>query len=157
MYWFFIILAIAIIGFVALGKLADKSLKKTQSENGIVLIEPDVKYMGGLADFEGGKNINLTLYKDRLVLIFPRERKTINLRDILAAEISSETQIRHDVSLGKIIAWGVFALGKDREVVRNYTVITYNDSIDGERKVVLDTPNNESVVRSIRDLKLSSA
>lgn len=107
-------------------------------------------YLGGLPNKEGGKKVNLTLKSDRLSLV---GLKTIFKKDILGAEIQSEQQIVNNVSLGKIVTFGLLSLGMQnaKTIVKNYVIVRFLEGNE-ERNMILECNGMERVVGLINAL-----
>lgn len=120
-------------------------------ENG-TLFRGDGEYLGGFGDTEGGKSFTCLI--DKNYLHFKGKLSTsIKVKDIKKVEIKSDTQIQNEITLGRIVAFGVFALGmkKKKTIIENYSVI--NTLYDNEERVIiLKMQNNEKFVRQVKEL-----
>lgn len=86
-------------------------------------------------------SVEIILYKDILEINeikFPWDK-------ITNAVIKTETQIQKDISAGKILAFGIFALAskKTRTVTENYLVITYLNEFDNEEDLIFSHQNSK--------------
>lgn len=143
-----LLLALIVIG-VLLVWLGDEQ-KKDHVERDILYEDFNVKYLGGLPNKEGGKKVTLTIKSDR---VFLAGLKTIFKAEILGAEIQSEQQIVNNISLGKIVAFGLLSLGMQntKTIVKNYVVIRFLEGNE-ERNIILECNGMERVVGLINAL-----
>lgn len=91
-------------------------------------------YLGGhVAEDREGPGL---LYIDSDQLVFGRIR--VPLGRILRFEVKTEEQVRRDVTLGRLLLFGIFAFGlkKTTRHREDYFCVTYRDDIDMERTMV---------------------
>lgn len=150
---FVILFIICIIGFINAVRIQGQ---KDKSNGGLLFIQSG-EYLGGLDDTEGGKSVTIKVYKtNTLHLNFGKlgmDEKIILLKDIKDIGIKSDIEIQKEISLGRLVAFGIFALGmkKQKTKVENYTIIKYNDG-KKEQNIILKLTNNENFVRKIKKL-----
>lgn len=152
----FVLFAICVLITYLLIKSDNKRIH-LESLDGIVLSDPNAKYLGGFPDVAGSKNVHFAIKKDEIVItiyVMPTPIiRHISMKDIVDAEIKSETQINNEVSLGKIALFGVLALGMNSKTttVNNYLVLTYME-YGRQRDIIIKSNNLENLVRTIRNL-----
>lgn len=119
----------------------------------------NIRYLGGFKDL-GIKNnkISIDFFKDRVRFEFDGDNyKDIMQKDILDCKIQSETQIRQQISMGKIVLLGVFALAGNNTKEINKEFALLDCYYEGDRiSIVLDIdfqPSLEQFVRDINRLK----
>lgn len=109
---------------------AKNNTKKTYKEKeGIEYLKPlyGIKYLGGFKDL-GRKDTDITLllFKDRIRFEFDKNNyRDIMQKDILDCKIQNETQIRQQISMGKIVLLGVFALAGNntKEINKEFALL----------------------------------
>lgn len=124
------------------------------NESNIIYQDIFCKYLGGYPDIEGGRSAKIgILTKDFIVIQIGNNTKTIKKNDLINAEIMSEQSIVQNVSLGKIIAFGVFALGmkNPKTIVKNYLILTYKEN-EKEISIIIDSNNLERLTRELRQV-----
>lgn len=114
-----------------------------------------VKYMGGFEDLEGGKDVKTFVLNDEeqdLVLIIDLSRKIIHKKDIVNVVIQTEQQLVQNINLGKIVAFGIFALGmKDtKSVAVNYVVLSYKDEKNDIKNIILQSNDIQYLYNQIK-------
>lgn len=85
-----------------------------------------IKYLGGFRDIGKKDKIYMVLFKDRIRFEFTNElHRDIFKNDISNCRIENKTQIINQISVGKILCLGIFALGGNntKEVDKEYLVI----------------------------------
>lgn len=137
----------AIVVFIAIKVYFIIKDNKYQTKNKIgVLYRIRPQYINGYDNELGGHYITLEICLDRLILKFNDNIKQIFYKDLKNYRIMTESQIQRDISAGKILALGVFALAtnKTKTVANNYLVLEFNE--DNESKsIVLDCKNDEKL------------
>lgn len=120
-----------------------KNLNKKEWEaEGCKFIEGlDLVYKGGIKNISSNGNgeIYISALEDGVGVINGVAKKVIKYDNIKDMYIDNERSIKEQVSLGKLIFFGVFAFGmkgKEREINREYIVINVVDE-DGEYNVIL--------------------
>lgn len=130
----------AIVVFVAIKIYFIIQDEKYQAKNKIgVLYRIRPQYICGYDNELGGRYITLEICLDRLILKFDDNIKQIFYTDLKNYRIMTESQIQKDISAGRILALGVFALAtnKTKTITNNYLVLEFNDN-DQEKSVILD-------------------
>lgn len=101
----------------------EKKVKKYEEEGLVYRKEYSyVKYLGGFGDIAPDRHSDIILFKDR-IRIFDRDILFENIKD---CSIQTHTQLVERASLGKLLCFGVFALGmkgKTKELNKAYVVI----------------------------------
>lgn len=137
----------AIVVFIAIKVYFIIKDNKYQVKNKIgVLYRIRPQYINGYDNELGGHYITLEICLDRLILKFNDNIKQIFYKDLKNYRIMTESQIQRDISAGKILTLGVFALAtnKTKTVANNYLVLEFNE--DNESKsIVLDCKNDEKL------------
>lgn len=170
------ILLIVIVGIVLIVKWMKKSNKDTErllleidkkrkqnykEKEGLEYLKTEcgIKYLGGFKDV-GKKDNDLIVdfFKDRIRLTFDNNKyRDIMQKDILGCKIQNETQIRQQISMGKIVLLGVFALAGNNTKEINKEFALLDCYYEGDRiSIVLDIdfqPSLEQFVRDINRLK----
>lgn len=138
-----------------------KKQKQQRLEKGIVFESLNSTYIGGFPDINGGTPVNVVVYKDKIefTTTFNNNRyativKSMNMNDIQKVFISTKSQIQASIGLGKMLVFGVlaFAMAGSKTVVKNYLVMNYKYE-DDIISIVLDTSQNEELVKIINELK----
>lgn len=157
----YIVAAIVFLGIAFLLKSSMNKDIEQEKSLGIIYSDNYASYIGGLSDVEGGKSVKVSILNEKIVLDFTRTVQkadefnpptVIKMDNINYAEIKSEEQLRNDISVGRILVLGILAFGKQKQVVNNYTLINYQDN-NTERNLVLQSPNNETLVKTIKKIK----
>ena len=169
------ILLIVIIGIIFLVKWINKTNKDTdellikidekrrqnyKEKKGLEYLKTEygIKYLGGFKDL-GKKDDDITIefFKDRIRLSFNDGYRDIMQKEILDCKIQSETQIRQQISMGKIILLGAFALAGNNTKEINKEFALLDCYYEGDRiSIVLDIdfqPSLEQFVRDVNGLK----
>jgi hypothetical protein len=129
------------------------SSKSNLQTEGVVESDIFSVLISGFPDTEGGKKVHFKIYEDKIRLEFTGINfKEIPMNKIINAEIMSNQQIESGVNLGSILIYGIFAIGKTKSIVKNYSVITYDDN-GVNRSIIIESSNNEKMVRKIREIK----
>lgn len=141
-----IIIIFLFIGLIGLGE------QQEQDKKNEVLFRGEGEYLGGLSDTEGGKKFTCIFDKNNIAF---KGKLTMRIRisNIKNIAIKSEMQIQSDISLGKMVVFGVFALAmkNKKTVVNNYSVMNiYQHGKD--QTIILRMQDNEKFVRQIQKL-----
>jgi hypothetical protein len=139
---------------IVIGCWSSSSIVKDNIRKGILFKEYGAMYLGGFPDIIGGKaDIEI---KENGVFINCKHNgsKFIFAKNIISSEIKTNTQIEEEISLGKILLFGVFSLGmKNRNtVVKNYIDIKYNDN-GTTRDIILESKQTQNLINTLRRLK----
>lgn len=147
-----LLVLITIIIIVFVFKQTTKQLEEDEAK-GIKFKEFGAKFLGGLPDVEGNKKVDIILNKTKLELYINGREKSIPVHSIKNAEIKTNQQIANEVSLGKLLVFGIFALGMKNEktIIKNYVDVTFNDN-GTNRDIILESTDNEGLVRQLRGL-----
>lgn len=85
-----------------------------------------VDYVGGYYEApEGKEDVEIMVTPEGLLFEHLPKNDLIPLKDIIKVEFKSETEIQKDVTLTRMVAFGVYALAmkKKKKVVHNYVVV----------------------------------
>ncbi|MBP3929414.1 MAG: hypothetical protein J6D47_07615 [Peptostreptococcaceae bacterium] len=125
--------------------------------------------IGGFSDIGACKNCYIDLFEEKMTINLYKESSSgsilaskvvvIKMSDILSAELQTETQISEQISLGKLITFGLlsFAMKKNpNEIIREYLVINMKYE-DKEISLILkptkdDQYNLEQQFRFLREV-----
>lgn len=126
--------------------------KQELKEGGAAYATGACKYLGGHPEMPQACDGIITINKAGLFfeVIFPFKGLTIPLKNIKKAEFKNEEQIHKDVTLGRLLLFGVFAFGlkKKTKELHNYLVLTCNQ--DGiESTVIFEAKNAGALVSAI--------
>ncbi|MEG1309388.1 MAG: hypothetical protein RSD06_00750 [Bacilli bacterium] len=86
----------------------------------------NIKYLTGFKDIGIKEDIYISLFKDRIRFNFEKDfYRDVLKNDISDCRIETETQIRNQISMGKILCLGIFAFGGNntKEINKEYLVI----------------------------------
>ena len=101
------------------------------------------KYGGGYANITMNGQLNLVIKKDKLT--FSQLWKTyhiLNLENITDVQYKSKQEISKDITLTRLLAFGIFALGLKKKKVDNSYFIIISTLEDGfENDFVLEIEN----------------
>ncbi|MGL4730114.1 MAG: hypothetical protein ACRCW0_00840 [Clostridium sp.] len=169
-----IIIIICLLAFVGLGVYAYKSnyikskkyhknicdsiniddLSKRENID-IVHIYKDIKYVGGLGDID--PNI-LLICKDRIRLYYDdynSEYIDIYKESIKSVKLESKLELKEKVNTGKLLIFGIFALGMKKDSLQEYSrfirLDIYDNSVDIEL-YLYDKDNDSNIVRDIKNI-----
>lgn len=158
MIWIYIIPILALIIVICLFFRQSENDKK----DGVLFSLGNCLYCGGFYEIEGGKETTITIYDNRVILTILKSSnnfysgysKTLYISNIENIGIKSETQIRSEISLGKMIMFGIFSLAmkNDKTITTNYLVIDYNSG-DDITSIILNADSNEEIIELINKLK----
>lgn len=141
-------------------KIDEKRRQNYKEKEGLEYLKTEygIKYLGGFKDL-GKKDDDITIefFKDRIRLSFNDGYRDIMQKEILDCKIQSETQIRQQISMGKIILLGAFALAGNNTKEINKEFALLDCYYKGDRiSIVLDIdfqPSLEQFVRDVNGLK----
>ena len=142
-----LLFSLACFGFVYLIIKTREIKDKMKGKDESILIEDTfAKYLGGFPTVSSDdKRVELTVKKDGIVFNFlgRKPMQFISKKDLLGAEIKSESQITEDISLGRVLAFGVIGLAmkKKNTVNKNYLMISYNDK-GKKRDVIMEVSSH---------------
>lgn len=154
-----ILMIIIGLGMVLIASCVNEKDAKKRQENGIIVHDMFAKYMGGLPDITGDKNITISVKENNIFISFQNNliTKDIPMNSVVNAEIKSETQITNEVGLGKILVFGVLAFGmKNKKThVENYLLLTYKDiELNQIVNMVIFSRQLEQLTQTIRKYSL---
>ncbi|EPY2283506.1 hypothetical protein ACTQ4P_05625 [Clostridium sporogenes] len=100
--------------------------------SGMVEVRKDIfkidgEYQGGYPNFGYNGSMGIEIKKDKIILKqFWKKRYEIKLKDIQDVQYKTEEQITKDVTLTRLLAFGIFSLGmkKKRKEERCFLIIT---------------------------------
>lgn len=109
-----------------------------------------VYYLGGHPSIKKEKNCDLTFQGNEIVLkagTFKKYQYDLNSCKI---EYKSEEEIRKDVTLGRLLAFGILAFGlkKKTKVKRNFLVLD-----TGQMKLVFNDKNADKIIETFNKHK----
>ncbi|MDK0621631.1 hypothetical protein P5E90_12385 [Clostridium perfringens] len=166
------ILLIVIVGIVFIVKWMKKSNKDTErllleidkkrkqnykEKEGLEYLKTEygIKYLGGFKDLGKKDNdITIVFFKDRIRLTFDNNNyRDIMQKSILGCKIQNQTQIRQQISMGKIVLLGVFALAGNNTKEINKEFALLDCYYEGDRiSIVLDIDFQLSLEQFVRDI-----
>ena len=114
-----------------------------------------VKYLGGHPEIVKESAANLILDSEKVVISIPlRQKAELKYQDITMQHKTYE-QISKDITLGRVLLVGIFALAwkKKRVDKKGYITIRYNDEILGEVEIILEHKSPAEVVGNFLNLK----
>lgn len=148
-------------GIILLAYFNTQRFKKEDEREGNIVKERGsfkTKYIGGFSDLAGEKFIDIAIKEDSIVIEFKHREhipnRIIPMNLIKNIEIKTESQISRDVTLGRMLVFGVFALGMKKEstVVTNYLVITVDNNGE-DRSIIFYSTMPEQIVQAVRKIK----
>lgn len=166
------ILLIVIIGIIFLVKWINKTNKDTdellikidekrrqnyKEKEGLEYLKTEygIKYLGGFKDL-GKKDDDITIefFKDRIRLSFNDGYRDVMQKEILDCKIQSETQIRQQISMGKIILLGAFALAGNNTKEVNKEFALLDCYYEGDRiSIVLECRKQYYLEECVKDIR----
>ena len=154
MAWIFAI--IFILFLIVLSSCFSNDEKKKYQEykkQGLEYIKKyyNVSYYGGFKDIGFRKDENLILFEDRIRIL----NKDILIKNIKDCRIQTETQLTERASIGKLLCFGVFALGmkgKQKELNKEFTVIRFSNNNEEADLIVDLKSKNEIFIGKINRL-----
>lgn len=150
----------ALCFFIAylLSKSMQKDVEEREKVEGVIMVDMYAEYLGGFPTVSSDdKRVELTVKDNGVVFNFlgRKPMQFISKKDLLNAEVRSESQITEDISLGRVLAFGVvgLAMKKKNTVNKNYLVISYNDK-GQKRDVIMETSPHltDKIAVRIREL-----
>ncbi|HGD0580602.1 TPA: hypothetical protein ACH354_002265 [Clostridium perfringens] len=138
---------------------AKNNTKKTYKEKeGIEYLKPlySIKYLGGFKDLgKKDKDVTLLLFKDRIRFEFDKNNyRDIMQKDILDCKIQNETQIRQQISMGKIVLLGVFALAGNNTKEINKEFALLECYYEGDKiSILLECRDQYSLEEYVNDIR----
>ncbi|WP_114651593.1 hypothetical protein [Clostridium perfringens] len=167
------ILLIVIIGIIFLVKWINKTNKDTdellikinekrrqnyKEKEGLEYLKTEygIKYLGGFKDLgKKDDDITLLLFKDRIRFEFTKDSyRDIMRKDILDFKIQNETQIRQQISMGKIILLGAFALAGNNTKEVNKEFALLDCYYEGDRiSIVLECRKQYYLEECVKDIR----
>ena len=117
-------------------------------------------YIGGYDDVAGGKKAEILLFKNKLDINFVTNMsnsKSINIENINTIKIMSQELIQNEISIGKMLIFGVLAFGMrdNKTTVNNYLVVNYNED-NLNYNVILSVLSNsamENLIKKYKEIK----
>lgn len=101
-----------------------------------------VEYVGGNSEIVEKSTCNIFLYKDKVIIKIKNNNKKVNLKipfdKIITIETKTQEQISREVTFGRLLVLGVFALAfkKEKSNTKYYIIIRYNDVNNKEQHIV---------------------
>lgn len=120
------ILGIFIYIFVKALKETGEEQKRNRTSSNPYLIDTEIKYLTGFPDKIGDKEYRIKVYRDKIGFsekYYDNRNFVIWTKDLIDSRIASENFIREQISLGKMLAFGIFSLAmkkKEKKQVNNY-------------------------------------
>lgn len=140
-----------------ISEINDKRRQNYKEKEGIDYLKTEygIKYLGGFKDLGKRDNdISIDFFKDRIRFKFDDNNyRDIKKSDIIDCRIQSETQIRQQISMGKIILLGVFSLAGNntKEINKEYALLECY--YEGDRiSIILEIDFQQSLEQFIRDI-----
>lgn len=99
----------------------------------------NINLISGIDRATGGNSTKLYVKKDGIYMkVYPFETCSIGFDRISRVYIQNESEIRENVTLGRILTFGIFSLGmkKRTEVLKKYLVIEYLDEREKDNAIV---------------------
>lgn len=145
----------------------DKIYEETKEEylkNGYHYIEPFfITYIGGISNISTNNKVSFTITKEGLLLLYDQksypcvsysDKKLIKWDNIKNISFQTEQNIKEQVSLGKLLVFGVLAFGmkgKDKNISNEYIVLNINEDLK-EYNMILQAEKQEDNQRKYNDL-----
>ncbi|NFL87398.1 hypothetical protein FDB24_10730 [Clostridium botulinum] len=112
------------------------------------------QYLGGFKSVSSSKSCLVTIYEDKIKIYIHGRYANIMKQDILDVMIKNENQIKEQISLGKLICFGVLAFGmrgKSKVITKDYVVlkIIYNEE---ELSLIFNFENSQITMKFIEDI-----
>lgn len=150
-------MALFMVACFIISSLLKRNIEETDKKENVLVRDVSAIYVGGFPDVEGGSKAHIVVKKETINILFGgvmiQGQKSIPMSSVINAETKSETQITKDVSLGKLIVFGVlaFAMKDSKTTVKNYLVISCNDS--GKRRdYIFETSLAVRIIGVIKDV-----
>lgn len=122
----------------------------------------EMKYFSGCTYIDG----SLKIYDSHLSASVQVDRQyvyvgtlkfkvKIPISKVLYYDLKTETEIREQVTLGRLIAFGIFALGmkKQKKDVVKYVVLEYLDENDDKQNMILQSKDASLILNTINQYK----
>lgn len=161
--WFLVAILIIIIVHITIKISGSKTrrdrLEQYKSEGKIYITNFDTFYMGGLKDISACTSL-IEVFDNKItmkfIINFDTYNREFNLKDILDVKIQSGAQIQNQISLGKMVFFGVLALASPNQktVISEYIVMTV--LYKGEKLNLifkLNTKTNMEFIKVINEIK----
>jgi hypothetical protein len=154
--WIVMVTILLIIFYMGYEKYRED--KKTNDNLGIIFEKQFVDYIGGFQEISGGDvKVNIKISNENLYIYFinkDNNEKIISMSKIIDAECSTSEQVSKDLTLGRIVVFGILAWGlkKKTKEITKCAIITYKDENNKLRSLVFETHPDE-LVRHILDIK----
>lgn len=113
-----------------------------------------VKYLGGHPDIGKESPLNLTLEKDKVTVGLLKNKTVFTYEDIHIEQKTHE-QISRNVTLGRVLLTGVFALAwrKKRVDRQHYLVCKQKDPVLGEIEFIMEAKNAPEIMSTFLKFK----
>ncbi|WP_415313916.1 hypothetical protein [Clostridium perfringens] len=139
-------------------EIKNNTKKRYKEKEGIEYLKPlyGIKYLGGFKDLgKKDDDITLLLFKDRIRFEFTKDSyRDIMRKDILDFKIQNETQIRQQISMGKIILLGAFALAGNNTKEVNKEFALLDCYYEGDRiSIVLECRKQYYLEECVKDIR----
>lgn len=154
MMWIFLIP----FGMIVFGLLLMKIgsvLPQPTYNNGLTkesYVNAELEYVGGIDGIYDLTKVNISINNNgKLNIVFYYNfydyGRVVDFNDIIDMSIQTEEQVRNDVTLSRVILFGVFALGmkKEKRYMQKYLIINYLE--DGCEKQIITRGQNAPKVR----------
>lgn len=139
-----------------LKKMNDEMKKSYKDREGLDYLKSihSIKYLSGFRDIGVKEDISILLFQDRIRFKFGKYfQRDVLKNDISDCRIETETQIRNQISVGKILCFGILSLAGNntKEINKEYLVI------DGKVKnsninIILEFKDQISLEEALKDI-----
>lgn len=142
------------IGLSTGKELEEKNKKKFTSQGYNYIAYCGVEYKGGIKNISIDTPVTIGLLKEGLSFTTIVGDRIILFKNIIDISLQSRQYIESQVSLGKLIVFGILAFGMNKnqkKINDEYIVLKVNDD-DGEYNILLqaqDYTNNQQVYNKI--------
>lgn len=140
-----------------LSEINDKKRKNYKDKEGLDYLKSEygIKYLGGFKDIgRKDKDITLLFFKDRIRFEFDNNNyRDIMQKNIIDCRIQNETQIRQQISMGKIVLLGVFALAGNNSKEINKEYMLLECYYEGDKiSILLGIDYQQALEQVVRDI-----
>ncbi|MGL6184695.1 MAG: hypothetical protein ACRC1T_04885 [Clostridium chrysemydis] len=139
-------------------EVKNNTKKNYREKENIEYLKPlyGIKYLGGFKDLgKKDNNITLLLFKDRIRFEFDKDNyRDIMNKNVTDCKIISDKEVRQQISVGKIVLLGVFALAGNntKEVDKEYLLLECY--YEGDKiSIVLDCGQQYALEECVKDIR----
>lgn len=92
-------------------------------------------------------DVALVTNDKELIISSIRHLIKIPLEKIIGCNLKTEQDISHDVTLGRLLIFGIFAFGmkKTKKIITKYIVINYYDESNVRQTIIVECPRFTSI------------